>query len=229
MLSNFIAIGPPLLIGIIAHEIAHGLAAERLGDPTARSQGRISLNPLVHIDPVMTLIMPGILMASGSPIVFGGAKPVPINPRFFRDPRVGMRLVALAGPVCNLLLAVTSLVLLHVLYWVSGKMFSLSSALFSKESGDAYAWFVVVSWSQVVEWLVMGYVVNIVLAVFNLLPIPPLDGGKILLTSVPVSVARRMLFLERWGLLVLFALLFSGWLDFWIDVPLRWAGLLLPS
>src|SRR5689334_20436405 len=100
-LFNTLLFAPPLLLAVIAHEVAHGWVAEKLGDPTARRMGRITFNPIVHIDLWMTIILPGLLILAGSPILFGGAKPVPINPTHFKNPRRGMAYVAMAGPLTN--------------------------------------------------------------------------------------------------------------------------------
>ena len=193
---NILVMAPPLLTAIILHEVAHGWVAEKLGDPTARALGRITLNPIKHIDPVMTLLLPGLLIASGSPIIFGGAKPVPINPGYFKNPRKGMVWVALAGPAVNIVLASICYLLVMAL---------------DKANAD------VVSHSAIVllvgAWLVYGVVINLVLALFNLFPVPPLDGGRIAVGILPLSLARPLAKLERWGLLIVFLLLYSGVID----------------
>ncbi|MCB0340289.1 MAG: site-2 protease family protein, partial [Bdellovibrionales bacterium] len=192
---TFLVIFPALLIAVILHEIAHGLAAEKLGDPTARALGRITLNPISHIDPFMTLILPGVLILSGSPIVFGGAKPVPVNPNYFVNPRRGMLWVALAGPITNFILATAHYLLLLGLYGLVG----------GESAGMGI---------QIIE-LFLGYsvLINLVLGIFNLIPIPPLDGGRILVGILPIRLARPVARLERYGLLILVLLLFSGVID----------------
>ena len=192
---------PPLLLAVIFHEIAHGLAAERLGDPTARESGRISLNPIKHIDPFMTILLPGILIFSGSPVVFGGAKPVPINPMNFRDPRRGMMWTAFAGPVTNFLLAgicYLVLVLLRPFFEGSGLVPAL-----------------------VASWLIYGVFINVILGVFNLIPIPPLDGGRVAVGLLPLAFARRWARLERFGLILLVLLLAAGAFDFVFEPVIR--------
>ncbi len=188
---------PPLLVAVILHEVAHGYAAERLGDPTARKLGRINLNPLVHIDPFMTVILPGILILSGSPIVFGGAKPVPVDPRYFKNPRRGMAYVALAGPVTNFILA-SLFYLLMVGLVHSPKLLELFPTWVS---------------FTLVYWILHSIIINLVLGLFNLLPVPPLDGGRIAVGFLPLSMARPIAKLERYGLLIVIGLLYFGVVD----------------
>ena len=201
-LITILYVAPPLLIAVILHEIAHGIAAGWLGDPTARSRGRITLNPLRHIDPFMTIILPLLLVLSGSPIIFGGAKPVPINPGYFRNPRRGMLWTAAAGPATNLILAVVSYLGLR-LYTVLLEPLPLH--------GSA-AWLLFLITLPYV-WFTYGVVINVVLAVFNLIPIPPLDGGRIAVGLLPLAAARRWAQLERYGLLIVVALLYFKVLD----------------
>jgi Zn-dependent protease len=193
---KILAIAPPLLFSVMLHEIAHGLVAERLGDRTARSLGRITLNPLKHIDPMMTLIFPALLIMAGSPIIFGGAKPVPINPLYFKNPRRGMAYVALAGPTCNFLLAALC-------------YFMLNGALAVEHMVRAPSLLL----GLVQMWLVFGLIINLVLALFNLFPIPPLDGGRIAVGFLPLPLARSWAKLEPFGLMIVFALLYFGVLD----------------
>lgn len=185
-ISNFIIFAPPFLVAIILHEVAHGYVAWKLGDPTAKSLGRITLNPIKHIDFKLSILLPGILILLGSPVVFGGAKPVPVNPLYFKNPRQGMALVAIAGPITNLILAYLSISLIKVL---PEESFFLP--LFA-------------------SWLVGSAIINVVLAIFNLTPIPPLDGGRILVGILPVDLARKLSALEKHGLLILFLLLYLG-------------------
>ena len=190
---------PPLLVAIILHEVAHGVAAEKLGDPTARRLGRITLNPVKHIDPFMTIILPALLIISGSPVIFGGAKPVPVNPMNFKNPRRGMAYVALAGPVSNMIIAALSY----------GALILFSTALPSTA--------VVGSLTLVIAlWLMHGILINLVLAVFNLIPVPPLDGGRIAVGFLPMNAARAWAKLEPFGILIVFALLYFRVLDFLI-------------
>lgn len=198
--------GPPLIIAVMLHEIAHGYVAYRLGDPTARALGRLSLNPLRHIDPVMTLLLPAVLIALGSPIVFGGAKPVPINPLYFKNPRRGMVWVALAGPVTNLLIGAVCIAILHVVRFPETQ----STAL-------------IILMNLIAVWLIYSVLINAVLAAFNLVPIPPLDGGRVAVGLLPRPLAILLARLEPYGLLIVFALLSSGWLDRFLNPVVRFA------
>lgn len=189
-----IGVLPPLFLSVILHEIAHGWVAGKLGDPTAKSMGRITLNPLRHIDPFMTIVLPALLIAMHSPFIFGGAKPVPINPRNLKNPRRDMIWVALAGPVVNFALAFLFHLLLVNLHFSPAQRNSLLPLL-------------------ITFWLAYGIIINLVLGVFNLLPIPPLDGGRIVVGILPEALARRWARLERFGLLIVIALLASGVLD----------------
>lgn len=178
----------PVLLAITLHEVAHGWAARALGDPTAANLGRLSLNPLRHIDPVGTVIVPGVLLALGG-FLFGWAKPVPVNMYNLRRPRQHMALVALAGPGANLVMAIGWALLLK-----------LSMAQDSTAG----------TWEYLGYTAVAGVLINLVLMVLNLLPMPPLDGGRVLAGLVPESTARVLDQVERWGLLLLVALLATG-------------------
>ena len=193
-LENLLNFGPPLIAAVVLHEVAHGWIAEKLGDPTARSLGRITLNPLRHIDPVMTLLLPGLLILSGSPIVFGGAKPVPVNPAYFKNPRRGMALVAVAGPITNFLLASVCYVLFQT---------------FARTPLDSIPLPHSVS-VLLGTWLLHSILINLVLGLFNLIPVPPLDGGRIAVGFLPLPIARRYARIERWGLPIVFLILYSG-------------------
>lgn len=155
-----------LILSVIIHEMAHGYAANWLGDPTARLAGRLSPNPLVHLDPMMSVILPGILIATGSPILFGAAKPVPYNPYNLTNQKWGEAIVALAGPLANLVIAV-----------VFGILVQLSSAI---GLSDAF-----------VTLSIQIIMLNIFLAFFNLVPIPPLDGSKILPRLLPYPLRMK--------------------------------------
>jgi len=177
----------PLIIAIVFHEVAHGLVARRLGDPTAEERGRLSLNPIRHVDPFGTIILPLILAISHAPI-FGWAKPVPINYRRLRNPRRDMVLVALAGPGMNLLLAVLGAVVLAATLSLSSNPNGLASALIA---GNA-----------------LNFVlINLFLALFNLLPIPPFDGGHVVQGLLPPPLATSFGKIGRYALLVLVVLL----------------------
>jgi Zn-dependent protease len=174
----------PLLIAITFHEAAHGFVAHRLGDNTAYELGRVSFNPLRHIDPFGTIVMPAILLLSHSPFLFGYAKPVPVNFRALRNPRIGMVLVALAGPATNILLALAAAAAFHALAFAPA---------------DAAQW--------LADNLKNAIVINVVLAVFNMLPIPPLDGGRVAVGLLPNVLAYPLSRLEPYGMLILIGIL----------------------
>lgn len=177
----------PLVIAIVFHEVSHGLVARRLGDPTAAERGRLSFNPIRHIDPFGTLVLPLLLAISHAP-VFGWAKPVPINYRRLRHPRRDMVLVALAGPGMNLLLAVAGTILLAATISLSGGANQGLAALIAANA--------------------LNFVlINIFLAVFNLLPVPPFDGGHVVEGLLPPSLAAGFRKIGRFSLLVFVMLL----------------------
>lgn len=175
-----------LFMAIVFHEVAHGYVAWKLGDPTARQARRLTLNPLAHVDLVGSIILPAMLMFMNSPVLFGWAKPVPFNPSYFRDPRQGIMLVGAAGPVVNFVLAILSALLFRLL----GPLSSLL-ALF----------------------LVYLCITNIVLGVFNLIPIPPLDGSRVVMGFLPEPWVRPYLRLEPFGFIIIFGLLSLGVLN----------------
>jgi len=177
----------PLVIAIVFHEVAHGLVARKLGDTTAERKGRLSLNPIRHIDPFGTLVLPMLLAISHAP-VFGWAKPVPVNYRRLNNPRRDMVLVALAGPGMNLLLALVGTAILSVTIM---------------ESGGAQAGATAFVATNALNFVL----INIFLAVFNLLPVPPFDGGHVVEGLLPRPLATRFRKVGRYSLLVLVALL----------------------
>lgn len=170
-----------LVFSAILHEIAHGWVAEKLGDPTARIAGRLTLNPIPHMDPIMSLIVPALLIFSGSPIIFGAAKPVPVNPLMLREGRKDLALVALAGPATNLIIAVAGAILLRVI----GAGSTFSDILF----------------------LVVRF--NLALGFLNLIPVPPLDGSKFFSIILPEKAAQQYFALAPFGIFILFILLLS--------------------
>ena len=183
------------VLAITLHEAAHGYAALALGDDTAQRHGRLSLNPLRHVDPVGTILLPAILLLvqlvtiGRVEAMFGWAKPVPVDIRRLRDPRSGMALVAAAGPAMNVFLAWCAAMLAHPLE-------SVSSVL----PPDLVA--------LGVRFIVLSILANLLLGLFNLLPIPPLDGGRILVGLLPAPLALRLARLERAGLLIVLLLIF---------------------
>lgn len=161
-----------LIISVIIHEMAHGYAANWLGDPTARLAGRLSANPLVHLDPMMSVILPALLVVTGSPLLFGAAKPVPYNPYNLTNQKWGEAIVAFAGPAANLIIALVFAILVR-----NAELLQLSQT------------FVILAFQIIV--------LNIFLAFFNLVPIPPLDGSKILPKFLPFSLAMKYENLRR--------------------------------
>ena len=186
----------PIIFAITIHEAAHGYAARHFGDPTAWQAGRISLNPIRHIDPVGTLLVPGLILvtsylASGTAMLFGWAKPVPVNFSRLRRPKAVMLWVAAAGPAVNLVMA---------LGW--GGLLKLAVLM----PLNAYS-------RPLAEMSVTGINVNLVIMVLNLLPLPPLDGGRIAVSLLPMPMAVKFSQLERWGFPILILLLFTHVLD----------------
>jgi Zn-dependent protease len=174
----------PLVIAITFHEAAHGFVAHRLGDDTAYKLGRVSFNPIRHIDLFGTLIMPAMLLLAHSPFLFGYAKPVPVNFRALRNPRIGMVLVALAGPATNIVLALVAALAFHGVGLLPA---------------DAAQW--------LADNLKNAIVINVILAIFNMMPIPPLDGGRVAVGLLPRVLAVPLSRLEPFGMLILIGLL----------------------
>lgn len=180
-----------LVFSAILHEIAHGFVADKLGDPTARLMGRLTLDPRKHIDPFLSLALPALLIITHSPVIFGGAKPVPVDPYNLPEGRKDMALVSLAGPLTNILLAVIASFLMKGMLLIG----PIANPTANIILGYIYAFFL-----TVVQ-------INVLLAIFNLLPIPPLDGSKIFSLLLPEREAQAFLGLGQIGMLILFVLL----------------------
>jgi Zn-dependent protease len=176
-----------LVFAVIIHEIAHGYAAYLLGDPTAKRANRLTLNPIAHLDLFGSIILPLILVLSHSPVLLGWAKPVPFNPRYFRDPKRGIMIVGAAGPAMNFLAALVSAVLFRLV-------------------GQAF--------QPLALFLFFFCATNLILGLFNLIPIPPLDGSRIVMGFLPDDLVPAYLRLEQFGFVIIFALLWLGVLDY---------------
>jgi len=174
----------PIVIAITFHEAAHGFVAHRLGDDTAFNLGRVSFNPIRHIDPFGTLMMPAILLMAHSPFLFGYAKPVPVKFAALRNPRSDMVLVALAGPATNIALALVAALAFHTLAFLPP---------------NAAQW--------LADNLKNALLINVILAIFNMMPIPPLDGGRVAVGLLPNALALPLARLEPFGMLILISLL----------------------
>lgn len=177
-LDVFLLVAPCVLVSLALHELAHAFVAWRLGDPTAREQGRLTLNPLKHLDPLGTAMFAATALAAGTP--FGWARPVPVNPTFFRRPKEGMALVAAAGPAMNFALALAALAL--------------------RTHGDLHG--------TADEVAYYAYLVNVVLGIFNLIPIPPLDGSRIVAVLMSDATYRQWASLDGYGMLLVLGLFF---------------------
>lgn len=183
-LIKFLIYAPPVIVAITLHEAAHGYAALQRGDETALRAGRLSLNPFKHVDPIGTFALPALLILAHSPFVFGYAKPVPVTFHQLRNPKRDMVYVAIVGPLTNIVLAIVSALLLHT----TAFMPSLVSAFFN-------------------EMLGFSLQINIILALFNMIPLPPLDGGRVAVGLLPDFLAHPLERLERYGFLILLSLL----------------------
>lgn len=188
----------PVIFAITVHEVAHGWVAKKYGDNTASMLGRLTLNPLKHIDLLGTIILPGLLLITGTGFIFGWAKPVPVNARNFKKPLHDMALVALAGPVANFVMALAWALLARL-----GQIIGIESI------------------SMPLIYMGMaGISINLVLLLINLLPIPPLDGSRILTALLPTRLAWQYNQLERYGFIILIVLLYSGILSAILAYPM---------
>ena len=193
LIQKIVIYALPIIFAITVHEAAHGYAAKYFGDMTAYNAGRISLNPLKHIDPFGTILLPALSIMLGG-ILFGWAKPVPVNFSLLRQPKKDMLWVAAAGPASNLIMAI---------FWVLVIKFAVNAP-------DAIAYPLALMGKE-------GVSINIVLMVLNLLPLPPLDGGRIAMSLLPNNLARQFSEIERYGFIILIILLFTGILSKILD------------
>ncbi len=191
----------PVLAAIILHEIAHGIVAYGLGDPTAARMGRLTLNPLPHIDPVGTVLLPLLLVVAHAPFLFGYARPVPVNFANLRNPKRDMVYVAAAGPVMNIILAIASALLLKQLLHLR------------LPADGALSEFLIASLTPIAFMAKNSVIINVVLAVFNLLPILPLDGGRVLAGLLPRAQAIAFARLEPFGFLIVIMLMATNALN----------------
>lgn len=197
-LNQIVVMIVPLLFSVTIHEVAHGYVALRMGDHTARLAGRLTLNPIKHLDFFGSLLLPLILKLTGSPIIFGYAKPVPVNFSNLRNVRKGTIYVSSAGVLANFILALLSGILFQIL---TRYKFLWQTSFFSPFVTDLYS------------MLFYSVIINLILAIFNLIPIPPLDGSKILAMCLPTSLRMQYARLERYGMIIIIFLLLTNLLD----------------
>lgn len=198
-IATVVVFAIPAVLAITLHEAAHGYAALFRGDPTAKEAGRLSLNPFRHIDPLGTILLPGFLIATGAPFLFGWAKPVPVNFARLKNPRRDMVTVAIAGPGTNLFLAIVSALLIHL-------------ALLAPD--PSRQWFV--------SMLIESMKFNVILGLFNMIPLPPMDGGRVAVGLLPLPAARALARLENYGMfLILGAVVILPWLGSYIGADLN--------
>ncbi|MGE3475926.1 MAG: site-2 protease family protein [Rhodospirillaceae bacterium] len=198
-IAEVVVFAIPAILAITLHEAAHGYAALWRGDPTAKEAGRLSLNPIRHIDMMGTILLPGFLIASGAPFLFGWAKPVPVSFGRLKNPRRDMVTVAIAGPGMNLFLAIVSAFAIHL-------------ALLAPEPSQTW----------LVEMLRRSVVFNVILGLFNMIPLPPMDGGRVAVGLLPLPAARALARLENYGMfLILGVVVILPWLGSYIGADLN--------
>lgn len=188
----------PVIFAITVHEVAHGWVAKKYGDNTASALGRLTINPIKHIDLVGTILLPGLLLLTGTGFIFGWAKPVPVDARNFKNPRKDMAIVALAGPISNLLMALAWALLARIGVIIGVEFISL----------------------PFIYTGIAGISINLVLALINLLPIPPLDGSRVLTGVLPSYWAWKYNQLERYGFIILLILLYTKILNVILEYPM---------
>jgi Zn-dependent protease len=198
-LTRIVIWAPGLVMGIVIHECAHGYLAYKSGDPTAKNMGRLTLNPLAHVDLFGSIILPLILLLSRSNILFGYAKPVPINPAYFKNYRKGIRYTSLAGPVANLIFAFAVGLVYGIFYFIFHSLVGIPTNM----NTTGYNAFILVN--HIFQYAVR---INIFLAIFNFIPIPPLDGSKILASFLPGNAMYKYLSIERFGFIFIFLIIF---------------------
>ncbi len=201
-----------LLFALSFHEMAHAWAANKLGDPTARDEGRLTMNPIVHIDPIMTLLFPAMLIMIGSPVIFGAAKPVPVNTNNLEHPKRDHMWIAAAGPISNVILATITIIVLNLVW----QPLQVGAAL-----GEAWA-------GPLFLFLQMSLYINLVLATFNMIPLYPLDGSWILSRFLSGSAAIAYAKLRPYGFIILILLMYTGVLWRFINPVMSFAGMFLP-
>lgn len=197
LITKIALFAPPVLLAITLHEVAHGWVARYLGDPTAANLGRLSLNPIKHVDPIGTVLVPGILLVAGG-FLFGWAKPVPVNMSRLNEPKRDMALVAVAGPAANFVMAFLWALVIKLGYTADSQLLNMICIEMGK----------------------MGIIINLILMVLNMIPVPPLDGGRVLAGVLPDKLSTLFSKLEPFGMFVIFALLVTGVLTQFLMGPL---------
>jgi|SRR5882724_7810408 Zn-dependent protease len=218
-IQQFILYMVALIFSLSVHESAHAWMSNRFGDDLARLQGRISLNPVSHVDPIGTLLFPAIAFFTGAPLI-GWAKPTPVNPLKWRNKRVANFWVSAAGAISNFIIAFVAGVIIRVLYSTG----VIDDNLALVNAGSTIA-------NGAIELLIVFFILNVALGVFNLLPIPPLDGSKVLASILPPSFESGIETLERFGFILLFIAVFTGVLGviFRVVMPLAWGLVFIGS